>query len=495
MSGPVRVLVVGDSILDRDVHGDVSRVAPDAPVPVVDVVERRERPGGAGLAALLLTESGAQVTLASCTGDDEAGARVCELLADAGVDLLELARVPRTRRVTRIRSEGQSLLRLDDQGYGMEEGDAVDAAALRRAIASCDAVHVADYGAGLAAHPAVRQVLADSGGLVPLVWDPHRRGPAPVPGAAVVTPNRAEVAHFMQALGLRPAYPALESAAEALRRHWRAGAVAATDGARGVFTTREGSPPLFTPTPMKVPGDTCGAGDRFAGAVAAALGAGAGVPEAVRTAVADVAAWLSRGGVAAESQQDTPPDAVILRGGEAHRDLRELPPAAAAVRTGGGTVVATGGCFDVLHAGHVASLQAARRLGDCLVVLLNSDDSVRRLKGPGRPVHGVEDRRRVLESLECVDGVVVFEDDDPRAALARLRPDVWAKGGDYTEETLPEAALLREWGGRLVLLPYLPDRSTTRILAHADADGWADGDGHADGDGWAEPAPSREAAP
>jgi D-beta-D-heptose 7-phosphate kinase/D-beta-D-heptose 1-phosphate adenosyltransferase len=121
----------------------------------------------------------------------------------------------------------------------------------------------------------------------------------------------------------------------------------------------------------------------------------------------------------------------------------------------------------VLHAGHVASLEAARRLGDRLVVLLNSDAGVRRLKGPSRPVNGVADRRRVLESLACVDEVVVFDEDDPREALRRLRPDVWAKGGDYDVASLPEAALLPEWGGRVVLLPHLPDRSTTRILDHA----------------------------
>ena len=136
----------------------------------------------------------------------------------------------------------------------------------------------------------------------------------------------------------------------------------------------------------------------------------------------------------------------------------------AAVRARGGTVVATGGCFDVLHAGHVATLEGARGLGDALVVLLNSDDSVRRLKGAGRPVSTAEDRARVLLGLSCVDAVVVFEEDSPEAALADLRPDVWVKGGDYEGTDLPEAPLLRSWGGRVVLLPYLSGRSTTAVL-------------------------------
>ena len=126
--------------------------------------------------------------------------------------------------------------------------------------------------------------------------------------------------------------------------------------------------------------------------------------------------------------------------------------------------MATGGCFDVLHAGHVATLQAARALGDGLVVLLNSDASVRRLKGPARPVHSHDDRARVLLGLSCVDAVVVFDEDDPGRALRRIRPDVWAKGGDYEDADLPEAAVVRSWGGRVVLLPYLSGRSTTAVL-------------------------------
>ncbi|HEU5242514.1 MAG TPA: adenylyltransferase/cytidyltransferase family protein, partial [Ornithinibacter sp.] len=138
--------------------------------------------------------------------------------------------------------------------------------------------------------------------------------------------------------------------------------------------------------------------------------------------------------------------------------------AVVAIRRRGGVVVATGGCFDLLHAGHVSMLEAARALGDGLVVLLNSDESVRRLKGPGRPVHSQQDRARVLLGLSCVDAVVTFDEDDPRQALGSLRPDVWAKGGDYEDADLPEAPLVRSWGGRVVLLPYLSGRSTTTAL-------------------------------
>jgi rfaE bifunctional protein nucleotidyltransferase chain/domain len=161
-------------------------------------------------------------------------------------------------------------------------------------------------------------------------------------------------------------------------------------------------------------------------------------------------------------------------------DVRRPPPGsieaaaevAERVRARGGTVVATGGCFDLLHAGHVATLEAARSLGDCLVVLLNSDDSVRRLKGPTRPIQADQDRVRVLAALDAVDAVAVFGEDTPVEALRRLRPHMWAKGGDYSIEQMPEAEVMNEWGGQVIVLPYLDGRSTTRLVQYA---GFADG--------------------
>ena len=445
----VRVVVVGDALLDRDVLGTVERVAPDAPVPVVDVEETRERPGGAGLAALLLAGRGAHVTLASCCGEDSAGSRLSALIGGAGVEHLPLARTPSTRVLTRVRADGQSLVRLDDQAPRLDPDADVDATALDAAVRDADAVLVADYGGGLTAHPAVREVLGRWAPRRPVVWDPHPRGADPVPGVTAATPNRKEALRFAP-----NSRGDLDAAAADLRKRWQARGVVATDGAAGAVTLLADSPPLLTPAPHVSTGDACGAGDRFAGTLALALGRGAVITEAVGEAVVDVAPRLDAGGVAAVA--GTEPTA---SGGP-----ERLDDAVARVRARGGTVVATGGCFDVLHAGHVSCLEAARRLGDCLVVLLNSDDSVTRLKGPERPVHNEEDRARVLLGLGCVDAVVVFDEDSPHAALERLRPDVWAKGGDYAAATLPEAPLVRSWGGRVVLLPYLPGRSTTRIL-------------------------------
>jgi D-beta-D-heptose 7-phosphate kinase / D-beta-D-heptose 1-phosphate adenosyltransferase len=462
----VRLLVVGDALLDRDTVGSVERVAPDAPVPVVEVEGTAERPGGAGLAARLLAGRGAEVTLACAVGEDGAGVRVRELLADAGVAVLPLAATPSTRVLTRVRAGGQSIVRLDERAPALSAAADVDAPALEDAVRTADAVLVADYGGGVPSSPAVREVLARWASRRPVVWDPHPRGAQPVPGVTAATPNRRE------ALGFAARFPAdlgrdLDTAAAALRERWQARAVVATDGPVGAVTVLADSPPLFTPAPRASTGDACGAGDRFAGTLALALARGAVITEAVGVAVLDVATWLDAGGVALL-------DPAVLRHprspNRGHRpsdepDLAtEVEGVVAAVRGRGGTVVATGGCFDVLHAGHVACLEAARRLGDCLVVLLNSDASVSRLKGEGRPVHSQDDRARVLLGLGCVDGVVVFDEDSPHATLERLRPDVWAKGGDYAAATLPEAPLVRSWGGRVVLLPYLPGRSTTRIL-------------------------------
>ncbi|MBQ0986934.1 D-glycero-beta-D-manno-heptose 1-phosphate adenylyltransferase [Streptomyces sp. F63] len=248
-----------------------------------------------------------------------------------------------------------------------------------------------------------------------------------------------------------------------LAERWRAATVAVTLGARGALLTRPGSDsPMLVPAPQTSGGDPCGAGDRFAAAAAAALADGALPEEAVQRAVAEAAGFVAAGGAG---------NPALWRGrpAAAHRPGGPDDPFALAesVRARGGTVVATGGCFDLLHAGHVGLLENARRVGDCLIVCVNSDDSVRRLKGPGRPLNHQADRVRVLAGLGCVDAVAVFDEDTPEELLRALRPDLWVKGGDYSVEALPEAPVLRGWGGQALVLPYLDGRSTTEIARRA----------------------------
>lgn len=452
MSGRRRITVVGDLVLDRDVEGEVERLCPDAPVPVVDVQHVHEAPGAAGLATLLCRAGHDDVALVAPVADDPAGRRLAAALEDAGVRVLPLAHSGDTRMKTRVRAAGQSLVRLDSGGPGTPVGGEVPAT-VRDRLAASTTVLVSDYGAGTAAHPGLRALLRSRPRGARVVWDPHPRGPQPVGGCALVTPN------------LREARAALSSdeqpgtAAARLRQRWGAGAVAVTCGAAGAWLSSGAQAPLFVPAPGAVAGDPCGAGDQFAATAALALTHGALPSEAVGEAVAAASRWVASGG--AESFHR---ESAVARGADTADPLADARAVVARTRARAGTVVATGGCFDVLHAGHVASLSAARALGDCLVVLLNSDASVHRLKGPGRPVHTAADRAAVLSSLRAVDAVVVFDDDDPAQALRELRPDVWAKGGDYDVADLPESAVVRGWGGQTVSLPYLDGHGTTQIL-------------------------------
>jgi rfaE bifunctional protein nucleotidyltransferase chain/domain/rfaE bifunctional protein kinase chain/domain len=454
-----RIVVVGDVVLDRDIVGRADRVSPDAPVPVVDVDSVRESPGAAGLAALLCCSPGVEVSLVAPVADDADGARLARMLR-AELDLLPIPHQGPTRRKTRVRSRGQSLVRLDSGGPGFPSDPPLPA--VRDVLSGADVVLVSDYGAGVTREPELRDLLADAAHRSLLVWDPHPRGGAPAAACTLVTPNLAE-ARAARPGGEQPGRVSSRDALAAeLRRVWQARAVALTAGSGGAFLSMAGSAPLFVPAPEVANGDPCGAGDRFAATAAVSLARGAVLSEAVVDAVAEASAWVAAGGVEWFRSRRT-------ERAETLADRGPVDDVVSRVRARGGTLVATGGCFDILHAGHVACLEAARRLGDALVVLVNSDESVRRLKGPGRPAVPASDRVRVLEALSSVDAVVVFDQDDPRTVLDRLRPDVWAKGGDYGVEALPEAELIRSWGGRVVLLPYVTGRSTTSILARSTA--------------------------
>lgn len=445
-----RLVVVGDALLDRDVEGRVERLCPDAPVPVVDEDRRASRPGGAGLAATLAARDGHETTLITALVPDPAGRELAALLQEAGVEVVDLGLGGATPEKVRILTGGRSLLRVDRGGREPGEVGPVTEA-VRTALGHADAVLVADYGRGVSGRRDLRDVLAEAARDAPVVWDPHPRGAEPVPGVRLVTPNRDEAARLAPATNGGDPSPA--ERARTLAARWKA-EVAVTLGAGGAVLAGAGDV-LSVPAPGVAGGDPCGAGDRFASRAAGELAGGASTAEAVSDAVRAASAFVAAGGAAGLSLRDGEPVDEGPAGGE---------EVVARVRAAGGTVVATGGCFDLLHAGHVSTLRAARALGDCLVVCLNSDASVRRLKGADRPLVPEEDRAAVLEALECVDAVVVFDEDTPEAVLEHLRPDVFAKGADYAVSELPEAGLLERWGGRAEILPYVAGRSTTRLL-------------------------------
>jgi D-beta-D-heptose 7-phosphate kinase / D-beta-D-heptose 1-phosphate adenosyltransferase len=497
-----RIAIVGDTLLDRDVEGVVNRLCPDAPVPVLDETRAVERPGGAGLAAVLAARQGLLVGLVTALADDAGGARLSELLTAAGVEVYPLPLSGATTEKIRLRSGGRILLRLDRGGGGQPGEPSEETLAL---LMDATAILVSDYGRGVTQQPALRAVLER--GPAPVVWDPHPRGSAAVPGVRLATPNEAEARELAGASGSRGRLFVGERGAQALRERWRAGAVAVTMGRDGALLCHAGDTPLVVPTPVKADGDTCGAGDQFAVAATVALARGALVSEAVEEAVARASTYVADGGVAtvlatppmqppvgdrhpvgppapfpwAAEPSSEPVAAGPSSGRPAVRSAtaaaERIGPAAAGalvarVRASGGTVVATGGCFDLLHAGHVSTLQAAREQGDCLIVCLNSDNSVTGLKGPDRPLVPQADRARLLAALGCVDAVVIFDEPTPHAVLSWLRPDVWVKGGDYgtgggDEPNLPEADLVHRWGGQTVVVPYLDGRSTTSMIAAA----------------------------
>jgi D-beta-D-heptose 7-phosphate kinase/D-beta-D-heptose 1-phosphate adenosyltransferase len=458
----VRLTVIGDALLDRDVEGTVHRLAPDAPVPVVEHDHTSLRPGGAGLAAALAAAAGHEVRLVTAIAPDAAGAELRAALDACGIEVVDLGLDGATPEKIRVRAQGRALLRVDRGGPGGGVGPAT--AAARAAVGWADAVLMADYGRGVAAVEGLRTALAyASRRTVPLVWDPHPRGPAPVPGATLVTPNDAEARGFAGDAsaqdGVCHGAAAAVARAELLRVRWDAAWVAVTRGADGTVLAGPQGVPLAIPAPPVAVGDACGAGDRFAGRAAEMLGAGASVPEAVRAAVTAASSFVADGGAAAAGR--------AVAAGRAPARPPTTADVLARVRARGGTVVATGGCFDLLHPGHVHTLQSARALGDCHDVCVNSDASVRRLKGPGRPVVEQADRAAVLAALGCVDAVEVFDEDTPVEVLRRLRPDLWVKGGDYAIADLPEAAVLAGWGGRAVVLPFVEGRSTTRLIEEA----------------------------
>lgn len=482
MSGTGPLVVVGDALLDRDVDGTADRVCPEAPALVLTEHANAGRPGGAGLAAALAAAERADVVLVTGMAADPASAQLRAALADAGVTVQPLPVPGTTAEKIRLRSDGRLLLRLDRGGAG-EPPDRLSPPAAA-AIRDAAAVLVSDYGRGLTRNPRIRAALAATG--APVVWDPHPLGAPAVSGTRLLTPNEPELASVtgreLPDRGERGQWlAAVGASAQELRRRWRTGAVAVTLGADGALLCHAGPTPLVVPAPSAV-GDSCGAGDRFAAAATRALAEGALVSEAVEAAVAAASAYVTgqapvHAGVTAATRGDTDTgrtepgtDAPAAHGG----DAVEAGVLVRRVRERGGTVVATGGCFDLLHAGHLSTLETARSLGDCLVVCINSDASVSRLKGADRPLTPQQDRVRILAALGCVDAVVVFDEPTPEPVLSWLRPDVWVKGGDYTDGTpsdpdLPEAEPVRGWGGQTVIVPYLDGRSTTHMIAAARA--------------------------
>jgi D-beta-D-heptose 7-phosphate kinase / D-beta-D-heptose 1-phosphate adenosyltransferase len=466
-----RVAVLGDALLDCWLAGSAQRLCREAPVPVVALDERRYACGGAANAAANLAGLGARPVLVTALGQDRAGQLLRERAEAAGVEVRAVA-VPgrRTLVKSRVVADDQVTVRYD-------EGDSAEVpapvaeqllATLAALVAEpVDAVVVGDYGAGVLAAPIRQWLAAARDGLPLLVVDSHTPAHWAPTRPDLVTPSYAEARRALPGPVLpgpddpdRPAWVTRNGAA--LRRGLRAGTVAVTLDTEGAVVLAGEETPYRTytqPAPSRL---ASGAGDSYVAGFTLALLAGSAPQLAAEvaqlaataatrvpgTAVCDLAAL----GAAADAAEQR----VVV--------AEALARKVAGHRRHGRRIVFTNGCFDVLHRGHVGYLNQAKRLGDVLVVAVNSDESVRRLKGPDRPVNPEADRVAVLAALSCVDHVVLFDADSPAELLAAVRPDVYVKGGDYRPELIPEAPLVRRLGGQVRVLDYLYDRSTSKII-------------------------------
>jgi D-beta-D-heptose 7-phosphate kinase/D-beta-D-heptose 1-phosphate adenosyltransferase len=470
--GRPRVLVVGDVILDQYVFGTAERMSQEAPVPVLLADQREERLGGAASVASMLAVLGAEVHLLGVVGADVAAAAIGNLLDSFGINK-ELLLVDGSRPTTlKQRCIGraqdrhpQQILRID---FEAREPLSSDLEAHARALVGLDLrgsdiVLVSDYAKGVCTRGLLRHLI-DHAAARRIVIDPFRgKNYDHYRGAACLTPNRTEV---QLATSLPATDPALAlRAGEVLRDRLDAEAVVVTLDKDGmVFAHRDGRQELFPTRPRQVY-DITGAGDMVLAVLGLALASGASYEEGIM--LANVASGLAveRLGVATLTRDDLLSDLATSGKVEKVLALADLLPALDYHRRRGERIVFTNGCFDLLHLGHVSYLQQARALGDRLVVGLNSDASVRRLKGSSRPLNDGEARSRVLAGLEAVDYTVIFEEDTPLELIRTLKPDVLVKGADYRVDQVVGREIVEAYGGRLVLIPIVEGHSSTRLAA------------------------------
>lgn len=465
------VACVGDVMLDCFVYGEVSRISPEAPIPVLRVERSRSMLGGAGNAVRNLSALGCRVQFFSATGDDAEGARIRELMADLPEvsAFLECERGRQTPVKTRYVAHGQQLLRADN-----ETAAEVTAATAKRLLdgfsaklPACSVVLLSDYAKGVLSGAIIREFIeaARAAGKRVIV-DPKGTDFRRYQGATLIKPNLRELAEATR-LSVS-GDDEQETAARHLLRLTGAEYILVTRGAAGMMLTPAEGPAIRFPALAREVYDVSGAGDTVAAVLAAAIGSGASVTDAVE--IANIAAGIvvGKSGTAVVERSGIVEEIRRRSATGAAEKIFELAEAAELARRwtqSGLRVGFTNGCFDLLHPGHLKVLDTARANCDRLIVGLNSDRSVRRLKGDSRPIQDQEARALVLASLTCVDGVVIFEEDTPLELIRTLRPGVLIKGGEYQPDQVVGADLVEGWGGRLVLVEMMPGFSTTGTLS------------------------------
>jgi len=457
------VLVVGDVMLDSYWHGATSRISPEAPVPVVRIDLEEARLGGAGNVALNAAMLGAKTQLLGLSGQDASADQIEHLLHEHGV-ICQLHRVEGSKTITKLRvvSRHQQLIRLDfEDHFPNWDGDALLADFTAR-LPEVDVVILSDYAKGILRRSGDLIAAARLAGI-PVIVDPKGTDFERYRGASLITPNMAE---FEAVVGFCESESEIEQRGANLRDSLDLGAVLVTRSEKGMSLLARGHAPLNLPTRAQDVYDVTGAGDTVVATLGVALAAGMPLDEAV--ALSNVAAGIvvAKLGTATVS----PAELTHALSGEANHANRgvfaqdDLLAQIKTARVNGDRIVMTNGCFDILHPGHIDYLEKARALGDRLIVAVNDDSSVRRLKGENRPVNSVEDRMRILSALACVDWVVSFSEDTPEQLYCKLLPDILVKGGDYTEDQVAGGECVKAAGGRVQILDFLPGHSTTALI-------------------------------
>ncbi len=460
------VLVIGDVMLDRYFFGDAARISPEAPVPIVNVKESDERPGGAANVALNIATLGARVAIIGITGKDEAAQILSEQLTAAQIKL-GLHRSAESTTITkqRIISRHQQLIRLDFEDSFSEVDHHSLIAAYREHLAAVDVVVLSDYGKGTLADPQRFIHLAREANL-PILVDPKGVDFTRYRGATLITPNLKE---FETVVGHCRNEDEILRRGQALIAELDLKALLLTRGDQGMTLIQLNQGTLHLPAYAHEVYDVTGAGDTVIAVLAAGLAARLALPQAVALANLAASIVVTKLGTATVSTPELdgmlkgglPGDTSIPRGIVNEDQLLSLVQQA---RSQGKRIVFTNGCFDVIHAGHVSYLQEAKELGDCLIVAINDDASVTRHKGAGRPIHHLAQRLTVLAGLGAVDWVTSFEDDTPERLLKRIKPDVLVKGGDYTIDQVVGADIVYAYGGDVRVLRCEDGISTTNII-------------------------------
>ena len=457
-----QVLVVGDLMLDRYWHGRASRISPEAPVPIVNVGQSEDRVGGAGNVALNIASLGAGAFLVGVVGQDEAADSLETRLSSAGIHCdFQVSESKPTITKLRVVSRQQQLLRLDFEEIFVKEDCVLLPQKAKQLLPNVGALVLSDYAKGALSDPQPLIKLA-SQQSVPVLVDPKGTDFERYRGVTVLTPNLAE---FEAVVGDCPNEHTLVEKGVALLDSLDIDALLITRSEQGMTLLRKDAQALHLPARAREVFDVTGAGDTVISVLATALAAGENLPEAV--AMANIAAGIVVGklGTAIVSMPELR-RAISQEQGSERGVVNEeqLLVDVDDARAHGEKIVFTNGCFDILHAGHVGYLEQARKQGDRLVLAINSDASVTRLKGEGRPINPVERRMAVLAGLEAVDWVVSFEDDTPERLLELIKPDILVKGGDYTRKEVVGWEIVEGYGGEIAVLDFLDNCSTTAIV-------------------------------